>query len=202
MKEITKIFIPEKLEILLYILAGFILILVADYKLFLSYLSGAAKTYSADAGEIITKSFVNKVASFERIIDPRIVDFVVWTILGIIIIGIVLVIEGLIVSAKNEKNIVNYLNNPQTKSNELKAYAIKMSIRFGSGLALLIFSRLFVVSIFPSLALSFYTSAVDINKIESIAIMLFCPMIVGVCLYVIAVLLRLILLRPRVFGEY
>lgn len=201
MKDILKLLALDKIEVVLYLLAGFVMLVAIDLKLFWGYLAGAYQVDNVDAGIRLFNPVTEQLLKLEASIDPRLVDFIVWTLIGIVVIGAILIIEAVVVSAKSEKDLVTYINSPKTRNDELKTYAIKTSLRVSAGLGIFIFLRLYLVSILPSLGGAFYASATNINSINSVVVLILCPILNGLSLYVFAVLIRLLFLRPRVWGQ-
>lgn len=200
MKDILKLLALDKIEVVLYLLAGFVVLVAIDLKIFWGYLAGANQVDSVNAGIKLFNPITESFLRFEASIDPRFVDFIVWTLIGIVVIGILLFIEAVVSSASSEKDLVTYINDPTTKKDELRAYAIKASLRVGAGLALIIFARVYLLSILPALAGAFFASATNIASIGSVVLLVLSPILNGLCLYIFAVLSRLLFLRPRVWG--
>ncbi|MBP7820678.1 hypothetical protein KA043_01065 [Candidatus Saccharibacteria bacterium] len=201
MKDILKLLALDKIEVVLYLLAGFVMLVAVDLKLFWEYLAGANQVDSINAGIKLFNPITDRLLNFEASIDPRFVDFIVWTLIGIIVIGIMLFIEAVVTSASSEKDLVSYINDPTTKHDELRSYAIKASLRVGAGLAIIVFLRLYLLSILPGLAGAFFASATNIASIGSVILLVVSPILNGLSLYIFAILLRLLFLRPRVWGQ-
>jgi len=201
MKDVIKLLALDKIEVVLYLLSGFVMLIAIDLKLFWDYLAGANQVDSVNAGIKLFNPITERLLSFEASIDPRFVDFFVWTLIGIVVIGIILFIEAIASSANSEKELVAYINNPATKKDELRSYAIKASLRIGAGLAIIVFLRLYLLSILPALAGAFFASATNIASIGSVILLVLSPILNGLSLYIFAILTRLLFLRPRVWGQ-
>lgn len=201
MKDILKLLALDKIEVVLYLLAGFVMLVAIDLKLFWGYLAGANQVDSVNAGIRLFNPITERLLKFEASIDPRFVDFIVWTLIGIVVIGIILFIEAIVSSASSEKDLVTYISDPTTKKDELRSYAIKASLRVGAGLVILLFIRLYLLSILPALAGAFFASATNIASLGSVILLILSPILNGLSLYIFAILSRLLFLRPRVWGQ-
>lgn len=201
MKDILKLLALDKIEVVLYLLAGFVMLVAIDLKLFWGYLAGAYQVDSVNAGIRLFNPITERLLKFEASIDPRFVDFIVWTLIGIVVIGIILFIEAIVSSASSEKDLVTYISDPTTKKDELRSYAIKASLRVGAGLVILLFIRLYLLSILPALAGAFFASATNIASLGSVILLILSPILNGLSLYIFAILSRLLFLRPRVWGQ-
>jgi len=141
MKSVIRLLALEKIEVVLYMLSGFVMLVAIDLKLFWDYLAGANQADSVNAGIKMFNPITERLLSFEASIDPRFVDFFVWALIGTVVIGIILFIGAIASSASSEKDLVAYINDPTTKKDELRSYAIKVSLRIGAGLTIVVFIR-------------------------------------------------------------
>jgi hypothetical protein len=200
MDKIIKLLVPEKLEALLYFLLGFILIIVVDIKLFISYLT-ASSGETIDSLGYFKNVLLAKIFSLEQYIDPRFVDVLVWALLGSVIIMIILVVEASIASAKEEEQLLKYLSNPDSKSQETKLFIIKLTIRIAAIVGLIFYIRTFFLDIVPLLAANFFISVTSLKLLEPVLLALVCPFLAAIGIYIFAIFARLIALRPRVFSK-
>ncbi|MBP9813303.1 hypothetical protein KBC51_02585 [Candidatus Saccharibacteria bacterium] len=203
MKTIKKLVSLDKFEALLYFLIGLISLVAIDLKLFLNHLADTNQLDRQAAVDSVSELFrpiSDRLLEFEKLIDPRIIDFIAWTVLGSMVIGFILFIEAIIKSATDEKDLVTYINNPTSKDAELKTYGMKVALRIFTAVGFLVLLRFYITSILPALAGTFFASAISLNEISSIIALFLTPVANGLVIYLMVILLRLFFLKPRLFG--
>jgi len=174
-----------------------------DLKLFLNHLADTNQLDRQAAVDSVSELFrpiSDRLLEFEKLIDPRIIDFIAWTVLGSMVIGFILFIEAIIKSATDEKDLVTYINNPTSKDAELKTYGMKVALRIFTAVGFLVLLRFYITSILPALAGTFFASAISLNEISSIIALFLTPVANGLVIYLMVILLRLFFLKPRLFG--
>jgi hypothetical protein len=197
--KLAKLLIPAKLEAVLYYVLGFIILASVDTGQFFNQLSGENRTESLAASTAITRAMVTKMQGFEAVIDPRFIDMTVWALIGCVLVTVVLVADTIIRNLNSEVRLIEYISRPKSQQNELRLYAIRLGIRLATVLFLVIFARLLLMKILPTVAGIFYANIVSFNDFTAVYIVLAGPAVVGLSLYVFAIGSRLIVLRTRVF---
>lgn len=201
MHQFFRLIIPEKVELLLFGSIGLAL-------LFVQNISGFRALFKGDTVEIVTNNLDNSdyvVANFlnglEDKINPRVIDLIVWILVGCVVFVVVSVIIASLKSANSEAELLHYYINPKNKAHEIHIFMTKIAIRISGIIGLFIWVFYFAKTISPYFSELFFTSICTLKDPISLLWLLLSFVIYGLCLYVFAILARLIALKPRVLWD-
>jgi cytoskeletal protein RodZ len=103
-------------------------------------------------------------------------------------------------SASDEAELVHYYRSPKGRSHELNAFFSKVAMRAVGIFGMIVWFVLFIQAINPALTKSFFVSATNLSDASSWLWLVLAILGMALSLYMFAVLARIIVLRPRVFG--
>jgi hypothetical protein len=199
LNEIKTLILPAKSEILLYSATALFLLIAQNISRYWSYFSGVkfeeVKNASSASGQL-----QYWILNSEAQIDPRIADFLVWMLLGMVAISLVLFIQSNIRNANDERTLLEHMRSPKTKTHELEVFSLKIATRVAAFIGLLVYVRIFLGSINPALTSLFFTSSLSLNDVASWLWLVVSTALFALALYVFAVFGRVLFLKSRVFG--
>lgn len=199
LKEIKTLLLPAKSEYLLYSAVAVFLLIAQNIGRYWSYFSGVSfeevKNASSIGGRI---EFW--ILDAEAKIDPRIADFFVWMLLGMVAISLVLFVQSNFRNANDERDLLEHMRNPKNMAHELEIFSLKIATQLAAFIGLLIYLRIFLGSINPSLTTLFFTSSLSLNEPSSWLWLVVSVVAFALSLYVIAIIARVMLLKTRVFN--
>jgi hypothetical protein len=199
MKQLFRLVIPKKAEVFVFISGGLLLLLLQNIKHIWSTLSGGAAVL--DPNTLGTgNTFVNHLKSLEGQINPRLVDFTVWLLLGCFAYIVISFLVALLKSADDEVELIHYYKFPKGRSHEINAFLTKLALRFAGLLGIVVWLSIFLKTVNPYLTQLFFTST-TLNEPASWLWLPYALVFYAASLYLFAVLIRLVFLKPRVFGE-
>lgn len=200
MKPFLRLITPDVAEAVAYASIGLALLLVQNIQRFWVYLDGNVVSVASDSGGIDT-GISEWLLHLESQIDPRIVDFMAWVLVGsVVYIVISYMIAGL-KSASDEVGVIHYYRSPKGRVHELNAFLAKLSVRIAAVIGLVGWFFVFLQYINPIFSKLFFTAV--LTPLDPVSWLWF-VLTVGLyaaSLYAFSVFARLIMLRPRVFGE-
>jgi hypothetical protein len=201
MQPIIKLIKPTVSEALLFLTVGASLLFISNYKRFWDFLSnGVSINDVTEQTDNFATALQNSFLNFESHIDPRFADFTVWMIIGAISITTVLFLQHLLEDTTEEIEYTHNITNEKYKVREWTSYLSKAALRV-SGLFLLIFIlRIYVGAVFSELSDAFFISLANPASIMSWLTIVITIVFSTIGLYAMAICLRLITLRIRVFG--
>lgn len=199
MSPIKKLIKPDTTEIILYLGIGFGMLVVNNIQKFWSYLSSGADieqviTYSDAAFEV-----QQKLLDLEAGIDPRLADFTVWMIIGVLSISTVFIAQKVLGDSSEEIRRASMLRKTHYKKIVTQETAYRLALRIAGILLFLIWFRLFFGSIFSRLSDLFLDASLNLFSLQVIYLP-FTVIFAGLGIYVFAICARLIALKIRVFN--
>ena len=199
LKELKTLLLPTKSEYFLYVAVSVFLLFVQNVARFWSYFSGVSFEEVKNANSIGSR-IEFWILDTEAKIDPRIADFTVWLLIGMVAISLVLFIQSNLRNANDERDLLEHMRNPNTKAHELEVFSLKIATQVAAFIGLVIYIRIFLGSINPPLTTLFFVSSLSLNQPSSWLWLLMSIAVFGLSLYVIAILARVMLLRARIFN--
>lgn len=198
LKEIKTLILPAKSEFLLYGALALFLLVMQNISRYWSYFSGVkfeeVKNASSASGQL-QYWILNAESKF----DPRIADFLVWMLLGMVAISAVLFIQSNVRNANDERTLLEHMRNPKTKTHELEVFSLKIATRVAAFIGLLVYLRIFLGSINTSLTSLFFVSSLSLNDPISWLWLFLSVALFALALYVFALFGRVLFLKTRVF---
>ena len=198
MKDLLKLVIPEKIEIIVFLMAALGLLIVENVKRFWVFADGQSLSSLQAAGGYDTQIsdwFINLQAR----IDPHFADFIVWVLIGsVLFVGLSYVVAA-IKSVRNEAELVSYYKSPQGRVHEINVFLTKLAIRVIGVFGLIVWSSIFLKHINPAISKLFFSSIITIRDPASWLWVGLSVIALTVALYVFAIFARLIALKTRVF---
>lgn len=199
MKEFYKLIIPEKVEIVLFLSVSACFLLIQNVKRFWLLLQGDA-IIVAKKTDSIDSSISNFITNNLNDISPRLVDFLLWALIGCVVFIVISFIIALIKNLDEEAELLHYYRSPKGRIHEINSFLVKYVIRLTGLISFVIWLLYFVDIASPTISRWFFAAAVSLNELSSWLWLLFSIVLLAACLYVFAILARLVVLKPRVFG--
>jgi hypothetical protein len=201
MQPLIKLIKPTFSEVLLFLAVGTSLLFLSNYQRFWEFLSnGVSINDVTDQTDNIATVLQNAFLNFESHIDPRFADFTVWMIIGVISITTVLFLQHLLEDTTEEIEYTHKITNETYKVREWTSYLSKAALRLAGVFLLIFFLRLYVGAMFSELSDAFFISLAKPASIMSWVTIVTTIVFSAIGLYAMAICLRLITLRIRVFG--
>lgn len=198
LKEIKTLILPAKSEFLLYGALSLFLLVMQNVSRYWSYFSGVkfeeVKNASSASGQLQLW-----ILDAEAKLDPRIADFFVWMLLGMVAISVVLFIQSNVRNANDERTLLEHMRNPKTKTHELEVFSLKIATRVAAFIGVIVYLRIFLGSINPSLTSLFFVSSLTLNEAASWLWLAVSIALFALALYVFAIFGRVLFLKTRVF---
>lgn len=197
--EIKNLLLPSKSELVLYPALAIFLLVAQNISRYWSYFSGVSFEQVKNASSLGSRLEFWLLNS-EAKIDPRIADFFVWMLLGMVVISVILFAQSNLRNANDERELLEHMRNPQSRTHELEVFSLKVATRVAAFIALLIYVRIFLGSINASMTSLFFTSSLSLNEVSSWLWLVLSVVLFSVSLYVFVILTRVMFLRVRVLG--
>ena len=195
---IRQLVIPSPVEAFLWFLLGLAVLLIANIGKMWNYLSGMPASVVVEHSSLLGTAsawFLNVEAK----IDPRVVDFLVWVLVGILAVGSVMMFQGWLQAAGKELTLLEYMRSPMGRWHETHALVLRVGLRI-LGIAGLVFMLwLYLGALAPALDRLFFTSVANLSDWQSWVWLVVTPAVTGAYLYVMTIFVRLILLRTNNF---
>jgi hypothetical protein len=200
MKQLYRLAIPESIEFVFFLIVSVVLLLSENIKRFWVLLGGDTIIIAKQKGSI-DNTFKETLTNLINNINPKIVDFLVWILIGCVVFVIISVIIAFIKSLENEAELLSYYRSPKSRAQEINSFLTKLAVRFIGILGIILWFIYFIKVINPAINRWFFTSLTSLKSPSSwfwlaISIVLF-----TFCIYLFAVLFRIIALRPRIFAK-
>ena len=197
MNQIKKLILPELSELILFLVIGLGSVILLNLKNFWMLLSGDTTTYIVNTGK--SKGFIGSwLINLQNHINPRLVDFIVWLLIGCLVFVMLSLVISALKNAGDEAELLHYYRSPVGKRHEMVVYLTKIAIRLVGFLGFIFWFIVFIELIGSWLAGLFFTSATSLNNISSWVWLFMSTVISSLCIYLFAILSRLIILKPRV----
>jgi hypothetical protein len=200
MNPIIKLIIPERSEIILYSSFSLFLLLVQNVKRFQLIFKGETVAI-ANKTEPTANFFKSLLEDVEQKINPRIIDFLLWIIIGSILFFLISLMVAVIKSAHDEIEVLHYYKNPKNKAHEIHILLTKLAIRLISLIGLIIWMSIFLKTVNPNLVNQFFALVIDLKDPLSWVWLPLTVAAYSICLYLFAILLRLIALKQRIIWD-
>ena len=200
MKPLLKLILPEKAEVVVFVSIGFLLLLAQNIKRFWVFFDGTSVNALSETGGLDTQ-VSNFFINLEARVDPRVADFLVWVLVGSVVFALFSYVFAAYKSASDEVELVHYYRSPQGRAHEINAFITKIAVRLAGVVGIVIWLAIFLKNINPSLTKLFFTSATTLDDPASWLWIVLSVVLFAASLYLFAILVRIIALKPRVFGS-
>ncbi|MCK9641684.1 MAG: hypothetical protein M0R39_17410 [Prolixibacteraceae bacterium] len=200
MDELKKLVIPEPLETLLFFIFGALVLGLENAKNFFDLLRGDLVVFvakSSDQTGAVSHWLSN---TFDRV-NPKIIDFTVWLLVGCMVFIVASVLIALIKSTDDEVDLLHYYKSPSGRRHEVIAFLTKIVVRLAGLFGFVLCLSLFIKVLNPWLVGLVLTSVTSIKEPVSWLWLIISLVLMPVCLYIFAICLRIVMLKPRVFGQ-
>lgn len=201
MRPIIKLIKPDLTEVVLYVSIGFGLLVLNNLQKFWAYLSSGVSFDEAFAYNDLALQLQNKMLEFESSIDPRLADFTVWMIIGVISISVILIAQKVLGDTTDELKQVSKLRKTRFGGIVTHEAAYRFALRAAGLILITIWFRMFFGFLFSNLSQVFFESCINILNIKSLLLIISTVMISGLGIYIFAICLRLMTLRIRIFSN-
>lgn len=200
MHSIRKLILPELSEVILYIMSAFTLLLVANMQLLWQQNSDGVSISAVWQSQPYSYLIADQITSFEANIDPRIIDFMIWATFGALTILIFYAAQHVTKEYTERIALAQSIHNKTFRKTEFTALFKKIGIQLCGLVLFVMVLRTFFGYIFPSVSNDFVTALLNVTNAMSFIIISKAVAITAIGLYAIALSLRVLLLRTRVFG--
>lgn len=201
MQPLIKLIKPTVSEALLFLTVGVSLLFLSNYRRFWDFLSnGVSINDVTEQTDNIATALQNSLLNLESHIDPRFADFTIWMIIGAISITTVLFLQHLLEDTTQEIEYTHKIRNESYKVREWTSYVSKAALRLAGLFLLMLILRVYVGAMFSELSDAFFISLAKPASIMSWVTIVITIAFTAIGLYAMAICLRLITLRIRVFG--
>ena len=191
--------LPSKSELILYPALAVFLLVAQNVGRYWSYFSGVSFEQVKNASSLGSR-LEFWLLDNEAKIDPRIADFFVWMLLGMVVISVILFVQSNVRNANDERELLEHMKNPKSRTHELEVFSLKIATRVAAAIALLIYARIFLGALNAGLTGPFFTSSLSLDEISSWLWLIVSIVLFSLALYVFVVLTRVMFLRVRVLG--
>jgi hypothetical protein len=200
MKNLLRIIVPEKTEAILYLCMSASLLAIQSIKPIKTIIetSSEVTTVSTEAYSSPVSVWVNNLLGN---IDGRIIDFLVWVLVGSLVMIMLSVIIASIKTASDEVHFITYYHSPQGKHHEINVLLTKTALRLFGFSALIIWLYVLLSYLNETLTSIFYTSLVNIKHPISWLWLCLAVVVYAFSLYSITILIRITTLKVRVFSN-
>jgi len=200
MRQFFRLLLPEKAELLVYFSLGLLLLLLQNVRRIWTVLNGKTaviNTHILGTNNILVIHFKN----FENGISPEVVSFAVWLLIGCIVYIFISFIIAILKSTEDEAELVHYYKFPNGKNHEINAFLTKVAVRIAGVICLILWISLFLKTINPYVNRTLYFAFNSTKEIHELVKIPLVFILYVVCLYLFAVITRLIFLKIRIFGQ-
>lgn len=203
MKPFVKLVVPEPVEILLFIAMALGLLLLQSAKRFWDfYVHGigiGSVAFDASGGlDTIVRSWYLRM---EQHLDPRFADFAVWIMVGCVVFTIITYISSAVRNADEEVHVLRNYRVSKNRVREFDVFIARVALRLTGIMMLLIWATVFLGEINPTFTQLFFYSIVTLGAKFSWLWLAVSVVAMTLSIYMFAIILRIVALRPRVFGE-
>ena len=189
---------PEKDEVLLYLVVALGVLLVINAKRLWELLYAGVSLDELIQTNDVSWQVQSFLYSVEAAIDPRLADFTVWMIIGILSVVTIIFAQHVIEDTTQEIRLSQQMPTLELKAQATKDYVIKILVRL-SGLALcIIWVRIFVGEVYNQLSQVFFESITSLPDVYSIIALPYTLVLTAIGIYTITICVRLIALKTRV----
>jgi hypothetical protein len=199
MEQIKRLVLPEPIEIVVFLILSTALLLIENIKRFWLVLQGdmviVVKRLNSTDGAI-----GDYIAGIQQFISPKLVDFLLWALIGCFVFIVASLLIAFIKTLGTETELLHYYRSPFGRAHELNSFLTKIIIRVIGILSLLLWFGYFTRVANPYLVKLFFTSLTSLKDPASWLWLLISITLFTICIYFFAILIRLIALRPRIFG--
>jgi hypothetical protein len=201
MSPLVKLIKPTTSEVILFISLGVSLLFLSNIQRFWDFLSNGVSIQDVtNQTENIATGLQTSLLQIEAKIDPRFADFTVWLIIGAISISIVLYLQHLLEDTTQEIAYTQNIANDSYKVREWTSYVSKAALRLAGFFLLILLVRIYVGSVFSELSDAFFISLANPASVMSWVTIGSAILFTALGLYAMAICVRLLTLRIRVFG--
>lgn len=199
MNSIRELIIPSPLEAFVWFVVGFAVLVLANASRVWNYLAGISTSYLLEQSSLLG-SLSSWFLRTEAKIDPRIIDFLVWVLIGSLAIGSIMMVQGWVQAAGKELTLLEYMRSPQSRSQELHTAILRVGLRVVGVVGVVVGLWLYLGLLAPDLDRIFFASAIDLANWQAFVWLLFAAAITGACIYILTIFGRLVFLRTNNFN--
>ncbi|HUD03309.1 MAG TPA: hypothetical protein VMR51_00760 [Patescibacteria group bacterium] len=199
MKQYYKLLVPSWIEIILFTALGLFVLIALNAKRFWLLASGNTLNWvnNIEGTDNLFSRFIKN--NLDKI-NPHVIDFFVWIIIGCVVFVLVSVMIATIKSADDEVELIHYYQNPSSRIHEINAFLTKIAVRIVGIFGLIFWTIVFIKSINISLTRHFFVSVTTLKSPSSWLWLVMSVILYTICIYSFALLFRVIMLKPRIFS--
>jgi hypothetical protein len=199
MKKFYKLVIPEKVEIILFLSIALGLLLLQNIKRFWLLLQGDAVVVVENVKSIDNAASSSLTSAMNKI-SPRLVDFLLWALIGCVVFVIISIVIAFIKSMDSEAEFLHYYQSPSGRIHEINSFLTKLGVRLIGFIGLFIWFLYFVNVVNTTLCGWFFTAIGSLGEPSSWLWLFLSIVLMAACLFLFVIFARLIALKPRITG--
>ena len=199
MEHIKRLILPEPVEIAVLLILSTALLLVENIKRFWLVLHGDTAIFIKQPNST-DGSIDNYIAGIQQYISPRLVDFLLWASIGCFVFVAASLLIAFLKNLGKETELLYYYRSPSGRAHELNIFLTKIVVRVIGIISLLLWFGYFTRIANLYLVKLLFTSITSLKEPVSWLWLVVSIVLFTICIYFFAILIRLIALRPRIFG--
>lgn len=181
------------------LLAGANYSYLSGSSLVFDFLFGKGTPYDLIQSSKNTASVVNQTVLGNPLLN-KILFFGFWMMIGLFVYAAISVLSQSITDTEDDVEQMKYMNARKTKLQH--DIYLRLAIRAGGVLAACIYGWIFISIIFPYCVLASRVGLDKLFHISGILYIVISYIVILLALHIVVIIARLIVLRPRVFGEW
>lgn len=197
MQQLKNYVMPSVVEIISYCVVAFLLLVLDNGRMIIKIATGADSQDGTQFLGDLLSPIHNLQDSVLDTINPVVVDVVLWSVIGCVIIIIALWLAMAIEKLFTEKTTLSYVSNKKLKQKEILTFLVRLFIRITAFIVAASLFAYFVLELFPDLSSSFSKAFNTTNFYNSIVAIL-AVLAVALIMYLLVVCLRFVLLKPKI----
>jgi hypothetical protein len=186
---------PGADEVVFYLFVGFFVLFAVNIPGWWQLLLSASHT-DPETAQTLGTAYRQYVSNTVHLSDPQIVNAFIWGLTAAVGLVIAAGLADFLRAEAEDRRTLHQKDGAAT-------FFIKLGLRLAAFVGIIAFGSLFIAELLPYLAKQLYTGVVHPLRFwYAIPLALFAILMTSVCLYIFALMLRLLVLRVRVFSDY
>ena len=198
MQQLKNYVMPSVVEIISYCVVAFLLLVLDNGRMIIKIVTGADSQDSTQFLKELLEPLRDSVNNVLGALNPVIVDVLLWSFVGCIIILFAFWVAMGAENIFNEKSALSNVSNKKLKQKEIITFLVRQGIRITAFFVAISLFIYFVGELFGRFSASFYR-AFENASLMNIVIAILCVPAVALAIYLMVVCVRFVLLRPRIF---
>jgi hypothetical protein len=199
MRLFYRLIIPEPIEAIVLVIISISIMLIENIKRFWMMLQGDSVIIVNQSSN--TENLLSDyVRGLQQFVSPKLVDFLLWALIGCFVFVVISLIIAFFKTLDKETELLHYYRSPIGKAHELNSFLTKLAIRVIGVLSMVLYFGYFTRAVNPYLVKLFFDSITSLKDPVSWLWLFISIALFTASLYIFVLLIRLIALKPRIFG--